>query len=172
MCTILNTFPPKFRKFWTLRPPLVRVKFSGSGRVRWVKTDLFSLSLNCLTLVSTCQWRKARHRCDGGTCHSYCEFLFLCSFSLFIVLNIGSHGNHSNSKTGGCIDVEDNDDDHDDDAINGGGEKKSKNFEVFSQFCSGPGRGLSFTLIQLFLSTLSFLFSVFLTSFLSFVMFL
>lgn len=172
LCTILNTFPPKFRIFWTLRPPLVRVKFSGSGRVRWVKRDSFSLSLNCLTLVSRCQWRKARHRCDGGTCHSYCEFLFLCSFSLFIVLNIGSHGNHSNSKTGGCIDVEDNDDDHDDDAINGGGEKKSKNFEVFSQFCSGPGRGLSFTLIQLFLSTLSFLFSVFLTSFLSFVMFL
>ena len=124
LCTILNTFAPKFRIFWTLRPPLVGVKFSGSGRVRWAQRDPFTLSLSCLKLVSTCQWRKARHRCDGGTCHSYCEFLFLCSFSLFIVLNIGSHGNHSNSKTGGCIDVEDNGDDHDDDAINGGGEKK------------------------------------------------
>lgn len=102
--------------------------FSGSGRVSGVQTCLFSLSLSCLSLVSTCQWREARHRCDGGTCHSYCEFLFLCSFSLFIVLNICSHGNHSNSKTGGCIDVEDNEDDHDDDddVINGGGEKKEQ----------------------------------------------
>ena len=127
--------------------------FSGSGRVSGVQTCLFSLSLSCLSLVSTCQWREARHRCDGGTCHSYCEFLFLCSFSLFIVLNICSHGNHSNSKTGGCIDVEDNEDDHDDDdVINGGGEKKEQKlwgvltvapaeaflshwFSFFSQFC-------------------------------------
>lgn len=55
----------------------------------------------------------------------YRESLFLCSFSLFIVLNIGSHGNHSNSKTGDRVDVEDNDDD-DDDAINGGDEKEQK----------------------------------------------
>lgn len=56
----------------------------------------------------------------------YRESLFLCSFSLFIVLNIGSHGNHSNSKTGDRVDVEDNDDDGDNDAINGGDEKEQK----------------------------------------------
>lgn len=51
---------------------------------------------------------------------------FFCSFSLFIVLNTGSHEYHSNSKTGDCdLDVEDNDDGVDD-AISGGDEKEQK----------------------------------------------
>ena len=54
-------------------------------------------------------------------------------------MNIGSHGNHSNSKTGDRVDVEDNDDEaEDDDAVNGGDEEEQKNFEVFSPFCSQP----------------------------------
>jgi len=48
---------------------------------------------------------------------------FFCSFSLFIILNTGSHEYHSNSKTGDHVDVEDNDD-GEDDAIDGGKEQK------------------------------------------------
>lgn len=91
---------------------------------------------------------------------------FFCSFSLFIVVNIGSHGEHSNSKTGDRVDVEENDDDDDDDDAIIGGDK-----EEHRSAADPGGRGLSFTLIRLFLSILSFQFSVFLRSFLSLVVF-
>lgn len=53
--------------------------------------------------------------------HARCK-LFLCSFTLFIVLNRGSHECHSDNKTGDRVNAADNDDDGDD-VINGKGEK-------------------------------------------------
>lgn len=54
--------------------------------------------------------------------------MVLCSFTLFIVLNRGSHEFHSNNKTGDRVDVADNDDgdDDEDDAIGGKDEKEHR----------------------------------------------
>lgn len=53
--------------------------------------------------------------------------MVLCSFTLFIVLNSGSHEFHSNNKTSDRVDVADNDDDDDDDdAIRGKDEKEHR----------------------------------------------
>lgn len=73
---------------------------------------------------------------------------------------------HNNSKTGCCVDVEDTDDD-DDDVISGGDGKEQK---VHRSAAHLNRRGLFHTESSFFLSILSFLFSVFLTFFLSFMM--
>lgn len=79
-------------------------------------------------------------------------------------MNIGSREYHSNSKTGGHGDVADNDDD---DAISGDeDEKEHRSAATLDKW------GIFFTMIQPFLSILSFLFYVFLQSFPFFVMFL
>lgn len=115
-------------------------------------------------MVFQCERRKTGQNLDWVSCHSYSESLFLCSFSLFIVLNIGSCEYHSNSKTGGHVDVADNDDD---DAISGDeDEKEHRSAATLDKW------GTFFTMIQPFLSILSFLFYVFLQSFPFFVMFL
>lgn len=49
--------------------------------------------------------------------------MYFCSFTLFIVLNRGSHEGHSENKTGVGDDAADNDDDGDD-VINGKGDKE------------------------------------------------
>lgn len=76
--------------------------------------------------------------------HTRCK-LYLCSFTLFIVLNRGSHECHSDNKTGDRVDAADNDDDGDD-VIDSQGEKEHRSAAKLDRW------GLSFTLIQLFFS--------------------
>lgn len=109
----------------------------------------FTITMKKIESYSS-KWDLERgKRPDGVMC------LFHCSFSLFIVLNTCSHVNHSNSETGYHVDGKDGDDDED--AINGGDKKGHCSAGSIDRW--GPNSASLF-------SILSFLFSVFLKSFL------